>query len=80
MELIVHTANFYHNVILERLVVTLSNTSEAMQSHFRERYGLDRNLYKENIDKNIAYVKKIITRCDDIECLDQYLKRSPPTI
>lgn len=80
MELIVHTANFYHNVILERLVSTLSNTSQAMQSHFRERYGLDRNLYTENIDKNIAYVKKIITKCDNIECLDQYLKRSPPTI
>lgn len=80
LELIVHTANFYHNVILERLVSTLSNTSEAMQFHFRERYGLDRNLYKENIDKNIAYVKKIIKKCDDIDCLDQYLKRSPPTI
>lgn len=80
LELIEHTTFFYHNVALKRLITTFSNTTQAMQTHFRERFGIDRNLYMENIDKNIAYVKKIIARCDTIECLEKYLRRLPPTI
>ena len=78
LELMEHTANFYHNVVLKRLITTFSNTSTAMQTHFRERYKVDRNLYIENIDKNIAYLMEIIKKCKDIECLDKYLKRNPP--
>ncbi|MDK9706291.1 MAG: hypothetical protein OEL83_04500 [Desulforhopalus sp.] len=80
LELMEHTANFYHNVVLKRLLTTFSHTSEAMQTHFRERHGIDRNLYIENIDKNVAYLKKIIKKCRDINCLHKYLKRIPPTI
>ncbi|MGW8193854.1 MAG: hypothetical protein ACWGOX_06270 [Desulforhopalus sp.] len=80
LELIEHTTSFYHNVALKRLITTFSNTSRAMRTHFRVRFGIDRNLYMENIDKNIAYVKEIIARCDNIECLEKYLKRLPPTI
>lgn len=80
LELMEHTANFYQNVALKRLVTTFSNTSTAMRTHFRERYNVDRNLYMENIDKNIAYLRNIIAKCKDIECLDKYLKRHPPTI
>lgn len=79
LELMEHTANFYQNVVLRRLVSTFSNTSTAMRTHFRERYNIDRNLYIENIDKNIDYLLKIIAKCKDIECLDKYLKRQPPT-
>jgi hypothetical protein len=78
LELMEHTANFYHNVVLKRLVTTLANTSTAMRIHFRERYKVDRDLYIENIDRNIAYLKEIITKCKDIECLENYLKRKPP--
>lgn len=78
LELMEHTANFYHNVVLKRLITTFSNTSTAMRTHFRERYSIDRNLYIENIDKNIAYLRKIIAKCQDIRCLDKYLKRQPP--
>jgi hypothetical protein len=78
LELIEHTANFYHKVVLKRLITTFSNTSRAMQAHFRERYMLDRNLYIDNIDKNIAYSIKILKQCEDIECLEQYLNRTPP--
>jgi hypothetical protein len=81
LELMEHTANFYHNVVLKRLTTTFSNTSQAMQSHFRERYKIDRNLYLENIDKNIMYLKEITSKCDnDIDCLAKHLKRIPPTI
>ncbi len=80
LELISHTASFYHNVVLKRLVNTFSNTSRFMKSHFRERYMIDRNLYKENIDKNIKYLKNIVDKCSSIECLGSYLKRNPPII
>jgi hypothetical protein len=80
LELMEHTANFYHEVVLKRLLTTFSHTSAAMQVHFRERYKIDRDLYIENINKNIGYLKKIIRKCDDITCLDKYLKRNPPTI
>ncbi len=79
LELMEHTANFYHNVILKRLSTTFSNTSQAMQTHFRERYKVDRNLYLDNIDKNIEYLKKIISQCETIECLEKHLKRTPPS-
>lgn len=80
LELIVQTASFYHNVVLKRLVNTFSNTSRFMKSHFRERYMIDRNLYKENIDKNIKYLKNIAEKCSSIECVGSYLKRNPPII
>lgn len=80
LELMEHTATFYHNVVLKRLLTTFSNASTAMRTHFRERHNIDRNLYIENIDKNIDYLKKIIAKCEDIECLDRYLKRHPPII
>lgn len=79
LELMEHTAIFYHDVVLKRLTTTFSNTSRAMQTHFRERYKVDQNLYLENIDKNIIYLKKIISKCDGIDCLEKYLKRIPPT-
>jgi hypothetical protein len=80
LELMEHTANFYHSVVLTRLLTTFSHTSTAMQTHFRRRYNIDRNLYIDNIDKNIEYLKKILKKCQNITCLEKYLKRTPPTI
>ena len=80
LQLMEHTATFYYTVVLKRVMITFSNTSSALQTHFRERYTVNRNLYIENINKNIRYLKQIIAQCDDINCLDSYLKRTPPTI
>ena len=80
LDLMAHTANFYHNVVLKRLLTTFSNTSRFMTFHFRERYMIDRNLYKENIDKNIAYLESIIDKCYNLDCLEDYLKRIPPVL
>lgn len=79
LELMEHTSNFYHDVVLKRLTTTFSNTSQAMQTHFRERYRIDRNLYIDNIDKNIKYLREIISKCDGIGCIEQHLKRIPPS-
>ncbi len=80
LELMEHTAYFYHNVVLKRLVTTFSSTIDAMQTHFRKRHTINRDLYLENIDNNINFLKKILEECDDISCMDKYLKRSPPII
>jgi hypothetical protein len=79
LELMAHTTKFYHDVVLKRLTVTFADTSGAMRTHFRNRYNVDRNLYMENIDKNIAFLKKIIARCDSITCIKKKLKRIPPS-
>jgi hypothetical protein len=78
-ELMEHTEKFYHSVVLKRLATTFSNTSEAMQTHFREMYKIDRNLYIENINKNLNYLKKIILESNGTESLEKRLKRTPPT-
>ena len=80
LELMEHTANFYHNVVLRRLITTFSNTSNALLAHFSNRHMINRNLYTENIDRNIIYLRKIIAKCNNIEELKQYLKRTPPSI
>ena len=77
-ELMEQTEIFYHEVVVKRLTTTFSGTSQAMQTHFRERYKIDRNLYIENIDKNIKYLKKIISQSNGIDCLEKHLKRVPP--
>jgi len=79
LELMEHTAKFYHDVVLKRLTVTFADTSGALRTHFRNRHRVDRNLYLENIDKNIAYLKKIIAQCDGLSCLEKSLKRTPPS-
>jgi hypothetical protein len=61
------------------LTVTFADTSGALRAHFRKRHRMDRNLYLENIDKNITYLKKIIAQCDGLSGLEKSLKRTPPT-
>jgi len=79
-ELMIHTSSFYQNIILKRLMDTFSNTSQSMRTHFRERFKIDRDLYTENINKNIHYLEKIIKECEiDITCIQKFLKRKPPT-
>lgn len=80
LELMEHTAKFYHNIVLRRLISTFSNTSNALKAHFNARHTINRNLYIDNIDKNIVYLRKIIKKCESMEDLQQYLKRTPPSI
>ncbi len=79
LELMIHTANFYHTIILNRLKHTFSNISQSMRTHFRERHKIDRDLYTENINKNINYLEQIIAKCEaEMNCMQKFLKRRPP--
>ena len=73
------TAWFYNNIILQRLENELGNSALAMRSHFKDRWNLDRDLYRENSDANIEYLQKIISRCEaHPDHISRYMKRTPP--
>jgi hypothetical protein len=79
LDLLRHTANFYQNIIEKRLQETFGNIAKSMRTHFLNRWQIDQDLYRININKNIKYLKKIVTECTvEIECLEKYLRRIPP--
>ncbi|MBL4903987.1 MAG: hypothetical protein JKY62_15245 [Desulfocapsa sp.] len=79
VELMQKTSFFYHDVVVGRLSLVFGNLTKYMQIHFRERCSIDRNLYLESIKKNVKYIQSIVRSCsDDMESLQQYLRRLPP--
>lgn len=80
-ELMEQTADFYNKDIVHRLETSFKNVAQVMQIHFRARWGIDRDLYKENIDKNISYLSQIIDNCQtELQCIQSYLRRSQPPL
>lgn len=79
MDLMRGTATFYYEVIENRLAVQFKNRCLAMQTHFREWWGIDKNLYLDYIEKNIQYLKKIVPKSEkNPALLGHYLKRRHP--
>lgn len=79
IELMQRTSYFYHDVIVDRLERVLGNLAQVLRVHFRERWGLDRNLYLENINNNIEYIKTVVQSCDkELNGLQHFLRRTPP--
>jgi hypothetical protein len=78
-ELMQQTSDFYHNVVVDRLATKFGNLTRFMQTHFRERWGMDRNLYMEYMKNNIKYIRYIIGSCkNDVDSVQKYLRRIPP--
>lgn len=76
LELLKKTEEFYRLVAQARLTEELDNIAPAMQSHFKARWDLDRDLYAESIAANIVYLSEVHQKCRDIyECYVQYLRR-----
>ena len=77
LDLFQKTEDFYQHVVQERLVHQFSKVYEWMRFHFKERWGIDRDLYTEAIDNNIAYLKKILKNIGSgSQGFDQFLRRS----
>jgi hypothetical protein len=75
------TTRFYHDVIERRLHQGFNNRLMAMQTHFREWWGLDSNLYLEYINKNISYLEDVVQKYDNGEGdLALYLRRRQPKV
>ncbi len=79
IDLMRSTLDFHDQVIRRRLNETLGNIAPVMQTHFRKRWSINRNLYLENIQRNLDYLKKITEDCSmDLSCWAKYLRRNPP--
>jgi hypothetical protein len=79
-DLLKKTVTFYGQS-LNRMEKDLSGVHKHMKSHFRVRWGLDRNLYIDSIENNIDYLKYIIQQDDYMSFLKrggivQKLKKS----
>ncbi len=59
-DIIRKTLDFYQ-VIRKKLDTVFDNVYDFALPHFRQRYGIARNMYLDAIEKNIAYIKKIIS-------------------
>lgn len=76
LELLRKTEDFYKPMAHKRLTEEFDNVSAFMQSHFKDRWKIDRNLYAESIISNINYLKSVIFECKDTyKCYFQYLRR-----
>lgn len=53
------TAAFYH-ATLERFANELGGVSGYMRDHFRARWRIDRDLYREAIEENISYLGSVL--------------------
>lgn len=75
------TTHFYHKVIEKRLKQGFNNVCGSMQTHFKEWWQLDKNLYLEFIEKNINYLEDVVQKYDSGEGeFREYLRRKQPKI
>jgi hypothetical protein len=79
LELMRRTTQFFHEVIEYRLHTSFDDICTTMQTHFRQWWGIDRNLYMEQIEKNIRYLEYVVGKHDSGEGgLYNYLRRKQP--
>lgn len=78
-ELMQETTEFYNRDVIKRLEVSFQDVAAVMRHHFKARWDIDRDLYKENISKNIDYLSKILSEChSELQCIRTYLRRTQP--
>jgi hypothetical protein len=65
LDLLKKTRGFYNNVANQRLVHDFSGISTNMTAHFKQRWGVEKDLYSESIQKNIDYLKVLLERTGD---------------
>ncbi|MFW6138131.1 MAG: hypothetical protein ACOC7U_03060 [Spirochaetota bacterium] len=64
-DLLKKTESFYRTVAKKRMNEDLGGVWKLMKVHFRERYGVDRDFYQENIQKNITYLGSQVLKYQD---------------
>lgn len=77
-ELLKNTSRFYSKFINHRLHHLLGDVVRVMRTHFQQRWGIDRDLYRENIENNIRYLEGVINECKDPDSVYRHLRRRPP--
>jgi hypothetical protein len=56
-----NTTEFHHST-LDRFAGDLGGVSAYMRDHFRARWGIDRDLYREAMEENISYLGSVLRR------------------
>ncbi len=64
-DLLEKTESFYGFVSQNRLKKGLGNVQSYMKTHFHKHFGENHDYYQENIQKNITYLKKILSQQKD---------------
>jgi len=77
-DLMKNTTTFYSKFITYRLKHILGNVVRVMRTHFQQRWDIDKNLYRENIENNIQYLENVLSECTDSDSVYRYLRRRPP--
>jgi hypothetical protein len=62
LELLKKTEVFYQDISRRRIAVELGGLAKLMRLHFKERWGIDEDLYEEYIQKNIHYLHNVLRR------------------
>jgi len=76
LDLLKKTEGFYKNVAKKRLAVDFSGVSKHMAAHFKDRWDVDKDLYSESIQKNIDYLRLLLTKAgDNISSVKETLRR-----
>ena len=65
LDLLKKTEGFYKNVAKKRLADDFSGVSKHMAAHFKNRWDVDKDLYSESIQKNIDYLRVLLTKVGD---------------
>jgi len=60
LDLLDKTQGFYQ-MTLKRFAEELDNTLRFSRCHFRKRWGIDEDLYIKSIEKNMAYLARVVT-------------------
>jgi len=77
LELFENTEEFYHSVARTRLAEELDNVSSATRYHFKNRWGIDRDLYAESIKNNIKNMREITGDCvENYACMIKKIRRN----
>ena len=76
LDLLQKTETFYNSTARQRLNEEFNGISRVMRTHFKERWGIDKDLYAESILKNITYLKTTVAKCEeDFACYFENLRR-----
>ena len=76
LDLLKKTEGFYKNVAKQRLAHDFSGISANMTAHFKQRWGVEKDLYSESIQKNIDYLRTLLERTgDSIVSVKETLRR-----
>ena len=77
LDLLRKTGAFYANVAKPRLDGPLHGLQDYMLDHFRARWRLERDLYRDSIERNLGYLELALDECgDSFDCLLARLNRA----